>query len=480
MDIIFGNGPADLWEGDALVVFGYEGAPPAGPADARAGELFGSGEFTGKASEISILHGPSGAKAKRLVYAGMGPQDKATTSAARNLTGTVLRTLKGKGLHTLSIDLGPSPADDLVAAVVEGAMLGNFEVNRYHTDPKKVEKYIDSCTVFGGSQAALDRGRILGEAQNYARMLANEPGNLLTPTKLAEHAKEVAAACGLEIDVLDEARMRELGMGSLLGVSIGSAEPPALIVMKYQPASAPSSGDHLGLVGKGVTFDTGGISIKPSEGMEKMKYDMAGGAAVIGAMQAISKLKPSLPVTALIPTVENMPGSRAQRPGDIVTSMDGKTIEVLNTDAEGRLILVDAITYAKSLGCNYLVDAATLTGAIVIALGTLRSGAFTNNQPFLDKFLACSQAEGERMWQLPLDDEYKELLKSAFADLGNIGGRAGGSITAAYFLKEFVGDTPWVHLDIAGTAWLDEAKPYMAKGPTGICVRSFVHLATNW
>jgi leucyl aminopeptidase len=214
--------------------------------------------------------------------------------------------------------------------------------------------------------------------------------------------------------------------------------------------------------------------------MEKMKYDMAGGAAVLGAMRAIAQLKPAIPVTALVPAVENMVGSRAQRPGDIVTSLSGKTIEVLNTDAEGRLILVDALTYAQRLGCTHLVDAATLTGAIVVALGHVNIGAFTNNEELLGRVMASAKAEGEKMWHMPLDDEYKDLLKSPFADLANIGGRWGGAISAAWFLREFAGDTPWVHLDIAGTAWLDEAKPFLAKGPSGVCVRSFARLAMAW
>jgi leucyl aminopeptidase len=268
-------------------------------------------------------------------------------------------------------------------------------------------------------------------------------------------------------------------MGALLGVAQGSAEPPALIVLRYRPPAAASAA-HLGLVGKGVTFDTGGISIKPSEGMEKMKYDMCGGAAMIGAMRAIAQLKPPLAVTAFIPCVENMPGSRAQRPGDIVTAMSGKTIEVLNTDAEGRLILADALAYARRLGCTHLVDAATLTGAIVVALGHIYTGVFSNNDAMRDRVLRAARAEGERMWPMPLDDEYKEGLKSPFADLANIGTRWGGAITAAIFLKEFAEDTPWVHLDIAGTAYLDEPQPNMPKGPTGLPVRTLVRLATDW
>jgi leucyl aminopeptidase len=273
-------------------------------------------------------------------------------------------------------------------------------------------------------------------------------------------------------------------MGTLLGVAMVSAQPPVMIVMSYKPASGASNsgtpGAHLALIGKGVTFDTGGISIKPADGMEKMKYDMCGGAAVIGAMQAISRLKPSVAVTGIIPAVENMPGGRAQRPGDIVTSLSGKTVEVLNTDAEGRLILCDAITWAKQLGCTHIVDAATLTGAIVVGLGNVRSGVFSNNDDLASKWLAASESAGEGMWRMPLDDEYREQLKSVYADIQNIGTRWGGACTAAMFLKEFAGDTPWVHVDVAGTAWLDDAKPWLSKGPTATPLGTFVNFVTNW
>jgi leucyl aminopeptidase len=468
-------------DSEALVIVGFEDKPPAGPASAQVKELYDSGEFSGKSLEIVILHRPEGLKAKRLVLAGGGKPEQFDAAALRKLTGVVVRSLKGKAVHTIAIALDDSfRSDDFAAAAVEGAVLADVENDRYKTDPKKNEKHIDSFSVMGGSQAALDRGRILAEAQNFTRDLANEPANVLTPSLLAERAKQMASEFGLECEVLDQDRMRQLGMGALLGVAQGSAEPPALIVIRYKPAKTPATKDHLGLVGKGVTFDTGGISIKPSEGMEKMRYDMAGGAAVLGAMRAIAQLKPPIPVTALVPTVENMPGGKAQRPGDIVTSLSGKTVEVLNTDAEGRLILIDALTYAQRLGCTHLVDAATLTGAIVVALGNVNVGAFTNNDVFLEKLLAASKAEGEKTWHMPMDEEYKELLKSTFADLHNIGGRSGGSITAAWFLRDFVGETPWIHLDIAGTAWLDDAKPYMAKGATGVGLRTFVRLAENW
>ena len=468
-------------EADAVVTVAFEGAPPDTAAGALVKELYDSAEFSGKVAEAAILHHTPNLKAKRFVLAGGGKRERFDPSELRKLTGTVCRTLKAKGIHSIALALDPAfLSDDFVASAVEGAILADLENDRYKTDPKKNEKRIDSFAVLGGSQKALNRGRILAEAQNFTRELANEPANVLTPTLLADRAKQMAAEFGLECEVLDQDRMHQLGMGALLGVAQGSAEPPALIVVRYKPAAAPRTKDHLGLVGKGVTFDTGGISIKPSEGMEKMRYDMAGGAAVLGAMRAIAQLKPAIPITALVPTVENMPGSKAQRPGDIVTSLSGKTVEVLNTDAEGRLILIDALTYAQRLGCTHLVDAATLTGAIVVALGAVNVGAFTNNEAFLQKLLAAAKAEGEKAWQLPMDEEYKELLKSSFADLHNIGGRSGGSITAAWFIRDFVGDTPWVHLDIAGTAWLDDAKPYMAKGASGVGLRTFVRLAETW
>jgi leucyl aminopeptidase len=481
MDIKVEGKPIADVDADALIVVGFEGAAPDGPTSALSKELYDAGEFSGKSLEFAILHRPGGLKAKRLVLAGGGKRGEFNPAELRKLSGAMLRALKPKGVRSIVLALDePFRSDDFAAAAVEGALLGDLEANRYKTDPKKNEKQVTSFSVLGGSQAAVERGRILAEAQNFSRSLANEPANVLTPTRLAESARELAAAYGLECEILDQDRMRQLGMGALLGVAQGSAEAPAMIILHYKPAAKPSAKDHLGLIGKGVTFDTGGISIKPAEGMEHMRFDMSGGAATLGAMRAIAQLKPAIPVTGIIPAVENMPGSRAQRPGDIVTSLAGKTVEVLNTDAEGRLILIDALTYAQRLGCTHLVDAATLTGSIVVALGHVNIGAFTNNQPFLGKLMAAAKAEGEKMWQMPIDEEYKEALKSDFADLHNIGGRPGGSVTAAMFLKDFVNDLPWVHLDIAGTAWLEESKPYLAKGASGVGVRTFVRLAQNW
>ena len=477
------NQSLDRAAADAIVVvlFEDEAVPPElKPFAGWIEELRASGEFSGKPGEMAVLYQPQGLAAKRLVVAGAGKRDGFDAAGLRRAAGSAVRALKQKGVKTLAWWLAPGDAE----AAVEGAVLGNFEPDHYKTSTKE-SKSLDAFHLVAAAdgadlEQAFARGRILADAQNFTRDLANEPANRMTPFVLAERARAMAAEVGLECEILDQDRMRQLGMGALLGVAQGSAEPPALIVVRYQPANPSLTGDHLGLVGKGVTFDTGGVSIKPADGMEKMKYDMAGGAAVLGAMRAIAQLKPSVPVTALVPAVENMVGSRAQRPGDIVTSLAGKTIEVLNTDAEGRLILIDALTYAQRLGCTHLVDAATLTGAIVVALGYVNIGAFTNNEAMLGRVMAAAKAEGEKVWHMPLDDDYKELLKSSFADLANIGGRWGGAVSAAWFLREFVGETPWVHLDIAGTAWLDESKPFLAKGPTGVCVRTFARLAMAW
>ena len=319
---------------------------------------------------------------------------------------------------------------------------------------------------------------MVAEAQNFTRDLVNEPSNQMTPTRLAQQAQEMASRCGLECEVLGPEEIRALKMEAFWAVAQGSEEPPRLIVGRYAPAGAPET-PVIGLVGKGVTFDTGGISIKPSENMHEMKTDMAGGATMLGVMQAIAQLKPPVRVTALIPATENMPSGKAFKPGDVLTSMSGKTIEILNTDAEGRLILADALTYAKQLGCTVLIDAATLTGAVTIALGNITTGVFGWNREWVDRVLAAAAVAGEKMWALPVDEDYRDLYKSSIADLANIGGRYGGAITGAMFVGEFAGDTPWVHLDIAGTRWSNEEKPFMAKGATGHGVRTLVQLLTN-
>jgi leucyl aminopeptidase len=298
---------------------------------------------------------------------------------------------------------------------------------------------------------------------------------------LADRAAAMAREEGLACEILDEKRIAELKMGALLSVAQGSVEPPRLIAITYTPANAAPGAPVLGFVGKAVTFDTGGISIKPAADMDKMKFDMCGGAAMIGTMRALARLKPPIKVIAVVPATENMPGGKAQKPGDIQTAMSGKTIEVLNTDAEGRLILADGVTYARKLGCTHLVDAATLTGAIVVALAGINTGVFGTNQIWTDRILASARAAGDKMWPMPMDDEYRDMIKGTMADIQNISsGKGGGAITGAMFIREFVDDVPWVHLDIAGTAWYDDAKPWMAKGATGVPVRTLVELAMNF
>jgi leucyl aminopeptidase len=320
---------------------------------------------------------------------------------------------------------------------------------------------------------------IVGESQNFTRLLVNEPGNKLTPTILGRRAAEMAAEVGLDWEVHSTEKLHELKMGAFWSVSQGSEEPPALIVLRYEPVGV-KEGPILGLVGKGITFDTGGISIKPSDKMELMKYDMAGGAAMIGAMRAIALLKPRVRVIGIVCAAENMPDGNAQKPGDVQTAMSGKTIEIINTDAEGRLVLADGLTYARQLGATHLIDAATLTGAIGVALGKVNAGAFSNDDPTWEKFDSALQISGEKFWRLPLGDEYAELIKSDIGDIKNTGGRYGGAITAAEFLKVFAEDTPWIHLDIAALAWEEDSRPYIAKGPSGIAMRSILEWVRSY
>ncbi len=446
-------------------------------------ELYRTGEFKAKAHDTLLLHRIYGVRAQRVLLVGCGEREEMTPALFGQVAATAVRTLKQKSILDATLCLDPMAAtEENVAAIARGALTGDFEVNEYKTADKdeKIFALFRIATEAGSAnfQGSLTKGRILGEAQNYARSLANMPGNLLPPRALMEKAKDLAQASGLEIDVLYRGQMEELGMGALLGVAVGSEEPPFFAHLSYKPEQAATE-IHLALIGKAVTFDSGGISIKPADGMEKMKYDMAGGAAVLGAMKAIAALKPHVRVSAFIPMVENMPGGRAMRPGDILKSLSGKTIEVLNTDAEGRLILADAITYAKRQGCTHLVDAATLTGAVVVALGYEHVGLFSNNKDLETRVADAAKAAGERFWPMPLDAEYREYLKSDFADIANVGGRWGGACTAAKFLEEFAEETPWAHLDIAGTAWLESQKAYMPKGPTGVAVKTFVELASR-
>jgi leucyl aminopeptidase len=484
-------------DADALVVMIYEGEKADEGAlkelDERTGgvisEMLASDEMRGKSGDSVFIYRPGNLRAKRLLLVGGGKREELNFDGIRKISGTATRFLRSKGVHSMAI-LRRSQLDleRSAQAVVEGALIGLFEPDMYKTESKE-ERRIDEIILITSADGAaealargVERGQIIADAVNMARELSNEPSSVLTPTELAERSKEVASRYGLDIDVLDEARMKELGMGALLGVARGSDEPAKLIVLRYEPEGAEPMGNDaevIAIVGKGITFDTGGISIKPAEGMEKMKYDMSGAAATLAAMRAIAQLKPRVNVIGVMPTSENMPSGRAYKPGDVLRAMSGKTIEVINTDAEGRLILADAISYARKLGATKIIDLATLTGAVSIALGPINVGVMTNNQAFADELREAAKEVGERFWQLPMDDDYKEMIKSDIADIKNSAGRYAGTITAAWFLRHFAEETPWIHLDIAGTAWENDRKPYMSKGPTGVAIRTLINYVCN-
>jgi leucyl aminopeptidase len=447
-----------------------------------------SEELKGKEGDTVYLHLAVGGqtKAKRLLLLGVGAREDFKTPHISQFAGAAVRALRAKNIKSIVIvPRADGDAEKIAAAAAEGAYIALFDPDKYRTVDKE-ERTIDRCIVSipeadgDALNRGAQRGRIIGESVNFTRDMANEPGGYMTPTDMAERAREVAGEFGLSIDVLDEARMEQEGMGALLSVSAGSEQPAKLIILKYTPREG-GAGDEQGkgllaFVGKGVTFDSGGISIKPGENMELMKYDMTGGATVIGAMRAIAQLKPSIPVLGVVPATENLPSGKATKPGDVVRAMNGKTIEIINTDAEGRLILADAIAYSKKLGATRIVDMATLTGAVSIALGDVNTAILGTDQKLIDEVIAAGSEVGERFWQLPLDKEYSKQIKSDIADIKNTGGRKAGTITAAAFLKEFADGVSWAHLDIAGTAWGDDAKPYRSKGPTGIAVRTLLNI----
>ena len=488
--------PMDVFAGDPrsadtdlVTVAAFEGEASvlvAAWSDATGGEIdraIASGEFSGKLFETFVTPiSDRGYRARRFSAIGLGRQSDFTVDRARRAAssiGLMARHKKIARVAFLADGVLETPA--MIQALAEGLTLAEFDGGRYKTagyDPFEL-------TALGigvpermrtAAERAVYRGRIIGVHCNVARQLDNEPGNALTPSVFADRLSEIARDGGLAVEVLDHDDLERLGMGMLLGVGRGSAEPPRVVAMRYEPAGAAAS-PVLGLVGKGVTFDTGGISIKPAADMDRMKDDMAGGAAVACAMCALAELNAPIRVIGVIPIAENMPGSRAIRPGDVLKSASGKTVEVINTDAEGRLILGDALWYAKQMGATHLVDLATLTGAITIALGKITSGLFGTPTTFVEHVREVAERAGDRCWPMPLFDEYKDQLRSEIADMMNTGGRFGGAITAALFLKEFTGDLPWVHMDIAGTAWADENKPFMPKGPTAVGLRTLVELA---
>jgi len=448
--------------------------------------LIAEGEIKGKLNEITLIHTLGKMEAERVVVLGLGKQEKFTLDSIRAAMAEACKFLRKLGVKQATTivhgaGIGSMDAGKAAQALTEGSILGLYTFRKHITKEPEYREIEELLIVErdGSKHAALEqgvnRGRILAEATNHARDMINEPANYMTPSDMAEVARNVCAKYGLECTVLEREEMKTLGMGALLGVAQGSKQPPKFIVISYR--GDDSSKKTLGLVGKGLTFDSGGISIKPSEGMDEMKGDMAGGAAVIAAMRAIAEFKAKINVTGLIPATENLPGGAALKPGDVLKAMNGKTIEVVNTDAEGRLILADALCYARKLGLSPLVDVATLTGACHVALGDVCTGAFGNNQETIAKVIKAGEESGEKIWQLPMFDEYKEQNKSDVADIKNSGGRWGGAITAAQFMAEFSQDTPWTHLDIAGTSFSSKERAYILKGATGVAVRTLVNFA---
>jgi leucyl aminopeptidase len=483
---------------DVLAVPWFEDEGPAavpGIDESSGGEVaraLESKEFVGKAYDVFIAGvRDSGWRARRLALIGAGKRAAFGSDVARRLASAAGLWARQHRIarvgFVLRADLGDGPqAVEMTQAIAEGLALAEFDGGSYKTREHDVPTPpVWRIVVAAGEESAaraIDaaaRGRLLGECSNLARELANEPGNTLTPREFARRASVIAGEAGVAVEVLDEGQIAQLGMGLLLGVARGSSEPPRLVVFRYDPPGAPVT-PVLGLVGKGITFDTGGISIKPADGMERMKDDMAGGAAVACAMRAIALLRAPIRVIGVVPTTENMPGGRAVKPGDVLTSASGKTVEVINTDAEGRLVLGDGLWYARQLGATHLVDVATLTGAVVVALGKSTSGLFGTPPEWLEQVRRVADRAGDRVWPMPLFEEYRDQLKSDIADFTNTGGRPAGSITAALFISEFTGGLPWVHMDIAGTAWAEEAKPYLPKGPSGVAVRTLAELAFSF
>jgi leucyl aminopeptidase len=492
MQIKVQSGDISAFRADAIVVNLFEGVTTpgggTGAVDRAMGgaisQLIEAGDIRGKSGEFTLIHSLGRVPAPRVVVAGLGKSSEFSVDKVRSVSGELARYLRRQRLKDAAVithgaGIAGLPVEDCAAAIAEGTILGLYRFLRH----KKAEEdgELESLTLVEHDAAKLpalergiERGRILAEATNFCRDLANEPSNYLTPTEMADRAKDLAAAAGLECEVYGPGWMSEKGMGGVLGVAAGSTQEARFIVLRYNGA-----GDEkpLALVGKGITFDTGGISIKPAAGMEEMKGDMAGGASVIAAMSAIARLHPRVNVIGIVPATENMPGGSAIKPGDVLKTMAGKTIEVINTDAEGRLILSDGLAYAREQGAAAIVDVATLTGAISVTLGNVAMGAMTNNAGLLERVKKAAEAAGERVWELPMYEEYKELIRSDVADMKNSGGRGAGSISAAMLLREFVDDTPWVHLDIAGVDTYDREKGVIVKGASGIPVRTLVNLA---
>jgi leucyl aminopeptidase len=460
-------------------------APAAARYDGPLGEDLKSaierGEFRAHANEVYVARMPAtGWRAARIVFVGGGPRSEITVERIRRMAISAAQAARHQRRARIGwADLEPGVISTTarIETVAEAFVLANFDTG-VHKSRDDHQFFIREAVIFTSEDAgaAVAAGGAMGESINAARVLINEPGNYLTPRVLADKTASLASVPGITAEILDEKKIEELRMGLLLGVARGSIEPPRILVLRYSPAGAPAN-QTLGLVGKGITFDTGGLSLKPADGMERMKDDMAGGASVVAAMRSIAMQQLPIRAIAVVPMTENMPGGKATKPGDILTGASGLTVEVNNTDAEGRLILGDGLWYARQLGATHLIDVATLTGAIVVGLGKITTGLFGTPQPWVDHIRVAADRAGEKLWPMPLFDDYKEQLKSEIADMLNSPGRPAGSITAAMFLKEFAGTGPWAHLDIAGTAWAEESKAWQPKGATGAMIRTLIEVA---
>ncbi len=480
-------------ERDALLVAVIEGEKFVGTAGKVDKRLNGQlrklgewGEVKGKLGEVTVIHTLGLMKPRRVVLVGLGKAGEIDPEKVRRAIGNAVKVLNRIGCKQAIFALDTFPknqisANELARAITEGAILANYRYLRKSDMSEMptlelVELAISSRRSLSETESGVSLGTVMANATNFARDLVNAPASEMTPIALAEQAKAVSDRHGLKCEIYDEKWIEQVGMGALRSVSMGSEQPPRFIVLSYEGGEKMVK---IGLVGKGITFDSGGLCLKTAEGMIDMKGDMAGAAAVIAAMDAIGQLKPKVNVIACIPSTENMPSGKAFKPGDILKTFGGKTIEVINTDAEGRLILADAIAYAKEQGASPILDAATLTGAAIIALGPVCTGAFGNDEKLVQEVIEAGKKAGEPIWAMPMFQDYRELIKSDFADIKNTAGRPGGAITAAWFVGEFVGDTPWVHLDIAPTFWSDKDSHYFVKGATGVMVRTFVQFVLN-
>jgi len=458
--------------------------------EGRITQLIEDKEITGKLGEVTMLHNWGKIAAKRTLVVGLGKEDNLTIDKVRDALGVAARYAAKKGIKQVAFAVSNYYVErkywntvDAVQAVVEGVELGSYCFKGYKSEPKNqtIEEFIMIVKPEmerGAIDAGIFRADVAATSTRLARDLVNEPANLMTPEILAQRAKEIADKRNIEITILNKKELEDLGMGALLAVGRASANEPKMMVMKYN--GDPESKDLLAFVGKGVTFDSGGIQVKPDEHMRDMKTDMAGAAAILGAMDAIGELQPHVNVLAVIPACENMIGAHNLKPGDVITSFSGKTIEVVHTDAEGRLILADGISYAKHLGATKIVDVATLTGSVISALGHTTTGIISNNKEFVEEVKTAARISGEKVWELPYFEEYQELMESEIADIKNDAGRQAGCIQGGVFLGAFAGDTPWLHMDIAGTATIEKDKGHNPAGATGVAVRTLLQIAMRF